>query len=61
MAQLFASKFWVSYHRPRFLIVAPKSDLNCACETKTQETIFIAEQKVISKHLHLCLCGVGVG
>lgn len=55
MAQLFASKFWVSYHCPRFPIVALKSDLNCACETKTQGAIFIAEQKVTGKHLHAFL------
>lgn len=43
-----------------FPIVALKSDLNCACETKTQEAIFIAEQKVIGKHLHFFLCWLGV-
>lgn len=61
MAQLFASTFWVSYHRTRFPIVTLKSDHNCVCETKTQEAIFIAEQKVIGKHLHFFLCWWGGG
>lgn len=61
MAQSFASKFWVSYHHPRFPIVTLKSDLNCACETKTLEAISIAEQKVTGKHLRFFLACLGVG
>ena len=61
MAPSFASKFWVSYHCPRFPIAALKSDLNCVCETKTQEPISTAEQEVAGRHLHFSLCWLGVG